>query len=68
MPACYETVRRALPVYTISHIDDICGRIVAYERLLLPFSQGGSATDVIASLRTISENGGFEVRNLMRGK
>ena len=56
-----------LPVYTISNIDDIYGRIVAYERLLLPFSEGGDVTHVIASLKTISEDGGFEIRNLMRG-
>jgi hypothetical protein len=66
MPAYYKCVTRALPVYTISNIDDIYGRIVAYERLLLPFSEGGSATHVIASLKTISEDGGFEIRNLMR--
>jgi hypothetical protein len=67
MPVYYECVRRALPVYTISSIDDIYGRIVAYERLLMPFSQGGHVTHVIASLKTISEDGGFEIRNLMRG-
>jgi hypothetical protein len=48
-------------------IDDIYGRIVAYERLLPPFSDGGDVTDVIASLKTISAGGGFEIRNLMRG-
>jgi hypothetical protein len=67
MPVYYECIRRALPVYTISDIDDIYGRIVAYERLLLPFAQGGNVTHVIASLKTISEEGGFEIRNLMRG-
>jgi hypothetical protein len=67
MPVYYECVKRALPVYTISNIDDIYGRIVAYERLLLPFSEGGSVTHIIASLKTISEDGGFEIRNLMRG-
>jgi hypothetical protein len=67
MPVYYECVRRTLPVYTISSIDDIYGRIVAYERLLLPFSQGGNVTHMIASLKTISEDGGFEIRNLMRG-
>jgi hypothetical protein len=67
MPVYYECVRRALPVYTISNIDDVYGRIVAYERLLMPFSQGGDVTHVIASLKTISEDGGFEIRNLMRG-
>jgi hypothetical protein len=67
MPVYYECVRRALPVYTIAHIDDIYGRVVAYERLLLPFSQGGAVTHLIASLKTISEDGGFEIKNLMRG-
>src|ERR1700678_883440 len=67
MPLYYEAVQRGLPVYTLSNIDDIYGRIVAYERLLLPFSNGGDVTHVIASLKTISEDGGFEIRNLMRG-
>jgi len=67
MPVYHECLKRALPVYTISNIDDIYGRIVAYERLLLPFSDGGGVTHVIASLKTISEDGGFEIRNLMRG-
>jgi hypothetical protein len=67
MPVYYECLRRALPVYTISNVDDTYGRIVAYERLLMPFSQGGDVTHVIASLKTISEDGGFEIRNLMRG-
>ena len=40
MPVYYECIARRLPVYTISNIDDIYGRIVAYERLLLPFSDG----------------------------
>ena len=67
MPVYYECVKRALPVYTISNIDDLYGRVVAYERLLLPFSEGAEVTQVIASLKTISEDGGFEIKNLMRG-
>jgi hypothetical protein len=67
MPVYYRCVARALPVYTIAHIDDSYGRIVAYERLLLPFSDGGGVTHMIASLKTISEDGGFEIKNLMRG-
>jgi hypothetical protein len=67
MPVYDECVRRALPVYSISDVDDLYGRIVAYERLLLPFSEGGDVTHVIASLKPISEEGGFEIRNLMRG-
>ena len=67
MPVYYECLKRALPVYTIAHIDDIYGRIVAYERLLMPFSEAGAVTHVIASLKTISEDGGFEIKNLMSG-
>jgi hypothetical protein len=67
LPVYHECVRRGLPVYTISNIDDIYGRIVAYERMLLPFAESGSVTHVIASLKTISEDGGFEIKNLMRG-
>ena len=37
MPVYYECIRRRLPAYTVAHVDDIAGRIVAYERLLLPF-------------------------------
>jgi hypothetical protein len=66
MPVYHECIARALPVYTIADIDDIYGRIVAYERLLLPFSEGGNVTHVIASLKTISVEGGFEIKNLMR--
>ncbi|SHH13435.1 hypothetical protein [Bradyrhizobium erythrophlei] len=67
MPVYYKCIERALPVYTISNIDDLYGRIVAYERLLLPFSDGEGVSHMIASLKTISEDGGFEIRNLMRG-
>jgi hypothetical protein len=67
MPVYDRCIARKLPVYTIAHIDDIYGRVVAYERLLLPFSDGGDVTHILASLKTISEDGGFEIRNLMRG-
>jgi hypothetical protein len=67
MPVYHECLKRGLPVYTISNIDDIYGRIVAYERMLMPFSESGDVTHVLASLKTISDDGGFEIRNLMRG-
>jgi hypothetical protein len=67
MPVYYKCIASSLPVYTIADIDDVYGRIVAYERLLLPFSEGGGVTHVIASVKTISEDGNFEIRNLMRG-
>lgn len=68
LPAYHICVARQLPVYTISMIDDVNGHCVAYERMLLPFSEDGcSVTHLVASLKTISEDGGFEIRNLMRG-
>jgi hypothetical protein len=38
MPVYYECIARRLPAYTVADIEDIYGRVVAYERLLLPFS------------------------------
>jgi hypothetical protein len=68
MPIYYACIARRLPVYTISTIEDMYGRLVAYERLLMPFSESdlGEVTHIIASLKTISEDGSFEIRNLMR--
>ncbi|UGY13879.1 PAS domain-containing protein [Bradyrhizobium septentrionale] len=67
MPVYRECIARRLPAYTITDIDDIYGHVVAYERLLLPFSDGGPVTHLVASLKTISDDGHFEIRNLMRG-
>ncbi len=66
MPIYQQCLDRALPIYTVSHVDDATGRVVAYERLLLPFSASRGITHLIASLKTISEDGSFEIRNLMR--
>ncbi len=67
MPIYYKCVARGLPVYTIAELDDVYGRVVAYERLLLPFSTDGKISHIVASLKTISVDGGFEINNLMRG-
>lgn len=66
MPIYRECILRRLPVYTISKVDDLYGRKVDYERLLMPFSEGAGVNRIIASLKTISDDGGFEIRNLMR--
>lgn len=66
MPIYRECIRRQLPVFTISQINDLYGRKVDYERLLMPFSDGDGVNRVIASLKTICDDGGFEIRNLMR--
>jgi hypothetical protein len=67
LPIYQRCLERGLPVYSVSHVDDSSGRLVAYERLLLPFSASEGVSHVIASLKTISEDGSFEIRNLMRG-
>lgn len=66
LPIYYQCIARKLPVFTISHVVDSHGRPVDYERLLLPFSDGAGVDRIIASLKTISEEGSFEIRNLMR--
>lgn len=66
IPIYRECIRRRLPVYTVSQVQDMYGRSVDYERLLMPFSDGVRITRIVASLKTISEHGGFEIRNLMR--
>jgi len=67
MPAYHQCVARGLPVYTVADVDDIYGRVVAYERLLLPFMTDDKVSHIIASLKTFCEDGGFEIKNLMRG-
>lgn len=66
MPVYHECVRRRLPMFTIAEVNDLYGRKVDYERLLMPFSDGAGVNKIIASLKTISDDGGFEIRNLMR--
>jgi hypothetical protein len=59
-------VREKLPIYTVSDMRDGAGRIVHYERLLLPFCDGGpEVTRILASLETTSPEGDFDNANLM---
>jgi hypothetical protein len=63
----YETcANRQLPIYSISELQDVNGCTVAYERLLLPFATDGRVRHIIASLKTISNDGKFEINNLLR--
>lgn len=66
IPIYRECIRQRLPVFTISKVKDLYGRKVDYERLLMPFSDGAGVNRILASLKTISDDGGFEIRNLMR--
>jgi hypothetical protein len=66
IPIYRECIRQRLPIFTISKVKDLYGRKVDYERLLMPFSDGEGINRIIASLKTISDDGGFEIKNLMR--
>lgn len=66
IPIYRECIRRRLPMYTISQVSDLYGRKVDYERLAMPFSDGAGVSRILASLKAISDDGGFEIRNLMR--
>lgn len=60
---CIET---ALPVYSAFTVIDIAGQQVAFERLLLPFGDSGDVQHMIASIKSISVDGRFVNRDLMR--
>ncbi len=54
------------PVYTVQDITDREGRLVHYERLLLPFSRDGETADrVLASFEFVCPDGAFQSDNLM---
>ena len=62
-----EVVRTGGPVYTVSDMRYLAGRIVHHERLLLPFSLGGTEVErILASIEAGSPEGLFELRNLMK--
>jgi hypothetical protein len=62
-----QAVATKMPVYTIADMRDRAGRIVHFERLLLPFSDAGDAVSrILASLETVSPEGAFESRDLMQ--
>jgi hypothetical protein len=63
----HQVLATRLPVYTIADMRDRAGRIVHYERLLLPFSDDGINTArILASLETVSPQGTFARRDLMK--
>jgi hypothetical protein len=69
LPIYNECVTRGRPSYSIRRLVDIRGREVDYERLLLPFGNNGCVVDtIIGSLKTISADGSFEQKRLMRAE
>ena len=62
----HEAVAAREPVYTIADMRDRSGRIVHFERLLLPFGRNGVAVDrILASIEAVSPEGAFEGQHLM---
>jgi len=66
MPIYYCCLSRGRPIYSVFTTSDVRSRIVSYERLLLPFGIGTHVDAIIASIKTISEDGSFEQKGLMR--
>jgi hypothetical protein len=66
LPLYYACLQRRLPFYSICAAIDVNGTQVDFERLLLPFGTDGRVTDLIASLKTISVDGSFEQKQLLR--
>ena len=61
--ACLTFVLVAFPLTILLERQ---GRLVHYERLLLPFSQDGASVDrILASFEFVSPDGGFENWDLM---
>jgi len=62
-----HAVAARYPVYTIHDVTDRAGRVVHYERLLLPFASDGKTVDrILASFEFICIDGGFDGNDLMQ--
>jgi hypothetical protein len=63
----YDTcVSSRMPIYSVFTVTDLKGDAVNYERLLLPFGRNNRVEQMIASIKSISVDGGFVNANLMR--
>jgi len=62
-------VEEGCPIYTIHNVTDRGGRLVHYERLLLPFSRDGKLVDrILASFEFVCLDGAFDADSLMRAQ
>jgi hypothetical protein len=62
----HQAVKCGCPIYTIHDVTDRDGRLVHFERLLLPFSRDGESVDrILASFEFISPDGAFESEGLL---
>jgi len=66
LPPFTRAARDGCPIYTIHTIRDRDGRVVQYERLLLPFSGDGLRVDrVLVSSEFVCLDGAFDGDNIM---
>ncbi len=68
VPYLLPAIETHHPVYTVSTVSDVSGVPVSYERLVLPFGAADTVQHLIVSLKTISIEGRFETRDLMRAE
>ncbi len=62
-----EAAKDGVPVYTIQDITDRAGRIIHFERLLLPFAHDGQTVDrILASLEFVCDDGDFDEKALLK--
>ena len=66
MPAFQACIDARRPIYTVSSVSDVSGVPVSYERLGLPFGANNNVQQLIVSLKTISIEGRFKTKDLMR--
>jgi hypothetical protein len=66
IPGLVASIEARRPVYTVSAVTDVSGVPVRYERLVLPFGADDNVQHLIVSLKTISTEGRFEMKDLMR--
>jgi hypothetical protein len=65
VPSYRACLERKRPTYSVSMVQDVDGKDVSYERLLLPFGSAGHVEQIVGSYKAISIEGGFKIRNLM---
>jgi hypothetical protein len=61
----HACVAHKRPAYSISTVQDADGKDVSYERLLLPFGSADAVEQIVGSYKSISNEGGFKLNNLM---
>ncbi len=62
----HHDLKTGCPIYTIHDVTDRNGRLIHFERLLLPFTCNGESIDrILAAFEFICEDGAFDSDDLM---